>query len=105
MIRIMSIVLMVIFSISACLVAPEVKANADTQEAVTKAVEHIKKVNINSATAEELAAKLNGIGLKRAKAIIEHRELVGGFKNIEQLIEIKGIGKATLDKNRNIIIM
>ncbi|RYZ87302.1 MAG: competence protein ComE [Moraxellaceae bacterium] len=58
-------------------------------------------VNINTADAATLAAALNGIGIKKAEAIIAHREQLGKFTSAEQLLEVKGIGKATLDKNRD----
>ena len=57
------------------------------------ALEAIEKVNINTATAEELM-ELPGIGPVIAKRIIEYREATGGFKNIEELKEVRGIGEA-----------
>jgi|GEM_PF-615567 len=58
-------------------------------------------VNINTADAATLAASLNGIGLKKAEAIVMYREQNGKFTSADQLLEVKGIGKATLDKNRD----
>lgn len=57
------------------------------------------KVNINSASVEQLAS-LNGVGMAKAKAIIEYRNQIGEFKSIEELAMVKGIGKATLEKNK-----
>ncbi|WP_369413351.1 ComEA family DNA-binding protein [Microbulbifer guangxiensis] len=57
-------------------------------------------VNVNSASAEELAEKLDGVGESRAQGIVEYREEHGPFTSVEQLLEVKGIGVATLDKNR-----
>lgn len=54
-------------------------------------------VNINEATAEELAT-LPGIGPVTAASIVEYREQNGGFDSVEQLTEVDGIGPATLDK-------
>lgn len=62
-------------------------------------------VNINTASAAEIQDKLNGIGAKKAQAIIEYREKHGKFVNVEQLTEVQGIGKATLDKNRDRIVI
>lgn len=62
-------------------------------------------VNINNATAAEIQDKLVGIGAKKAQAIIDYREKNGKFINIEQLTEVSGIGKATLDKNRDRIVL
>jgi len=54
------------------------------------------KVNINNATIKELDS-LNGIGHKKAAAIIEFRKK-HPFKKIEDIIKIKGIGKKTFEK-------
>lgn len=56
-------------------------------------------ININTADVETLT-QLKGIGTKKAEAIIAWREQNGGFTSVEQLLEIKGIGAATLDANR-----
>ncbi|MBC8949166.1 MULTISPECIES: ComEA family DNA-binding protein [Xenorhabdus] len=58
-------------------------------------------VNINTANAEELAKELNGIGAKKAQAIIEYREKYGPFTAIEQLQEVQGIGPIFIEKNRD----
>lgn len=62
-------------------------------------------VNINTASAAEIQDKLVGIGAKKAQAIIDYREKNGKFLNLEQLTEVSGIGKATLEKNRERIIL
>lgn len=60
-------------------------------------------VNLNTASAQELAAKLHGIGQSKAEAIVAHREAHGPFTQVEQLLNVKGIGQSTLDRNRDII--
>ncbi|WP_413662666.1 ComEA family DNA-binding protein [Microbulbifer sp. CNSA002] len=67
------------------------------------AKEVVLSVNVNSASAIELADKLDGIGEARAQLIVEYREEHGPFTSVEQLLNIKGIGATTLDKNRGII--
>ena len=59
----------------------------------------LAKVNINTASKEELL-KLKGIGPKKAEAIIKRRDKKP-FKNINELIEIKGIGEKFLEKNKD----
>lgn len=59
------------------------------------------KLDINRASAAELAAVLNGVGLAKAEAIVAYRTEHGPFKSIEQLAEVKGIGLKTVEKNRD----
>ncbi|TMA36297.1 MAG: helix-hairpin-helix domain-containing protein [Deltaproteobacteria bacterium] len=56
-------------------------------------------VNVNTASAAELEM-LPGIGASRAKALIEAREAKGGFKSLDDLLAVKGIGEASLAKLR-----
>lgn len=56
-------------------------------------------VNINKASAQEIAASLNGIGLKKAEAIVDYRKDKGDFSSVDQLNNIKGIGEKTIAKN------
>ncbi|HYE34539.1 ComEA family DNA-binding protein [Methylocaldum sp.] len=58
-------------------------------------------VDINSATADQLAESLNGIGKAKADAIIQDRDKNGKFKSVEDLARVKGIGSATIEKNRD----
>jgi competence protein ComEA len=55
------------------------------------------KVNINTATKEELM-KLPGIGEQTAERIIQHRKLYGDFKRIEDIMNVKGIGQKKFEK-------
>lgn len=57
-------------------------------------------VNINKASAEEIAEALNGIGLKKAQDIVAFRDKHGPFKTVEQLRDVKGIGDKVLQKNK-----
>lgn len=58
-------------------------------------------VNINTADATALAANLHGVGPAKAQAIVEHRQANGPFKSADQLAAVKGIGLATVEKNRD----
>lgn len=62
------------------------------------------KLNINTASASEIQKALIGIGAKKAEAIVQYREKHGNFTVAEQLLEVQGIGKATLEKNRDRIV-
>lgn len=57
-------------------------------------------ININTADISALSS-LKGIGAKKAEAIIAWREANGNFKNIEQLLDVKGIGIVILEDNRD----
>lgn len=56
-------------------------------------------VNVNTASLEELQL-LPGIGESRAAAIIAERKERGGFKSVDELVEVKGIGEAMLVRLR-----
>ncbi|WP_201189554.1 ComEA family DNA-binding protein [Pseudomonas fluorescens] len=58
------------------------------------------KVDLNTADASTLQRELSGIGESKAKAIVAYRETNGPFASVDELLEVKGIGKAILDKNR-----
>ena len=54
-------------------------------------------VNLNTATKEELVA-VSGIGPARAQAILDYRAQHGGFKSVEELKDVKGIGARRVEK-------
>jgi competence protein ComEA len=60
-------------------------------------------VDVNKADAATLAQSLDGVGMARAKAIVEWREQHGSFKSADDLTSVKGIGKAMVEKNREFI--
>lgn len=68
----------------------------------TKDVASDDKVNINAASAEELAT-LPGIGEKIAEAIITYREDIGPFNSIEEITEVNGIGKVKYNNIKDFI--
>lgn len=61
----------------------------------------VDKVNLNTADLTILESELIGIGKVKAEAIIEHRTANGPFASVDELLEVKGIGAATLEKNRD----
>lgn len=58
-------------------------------------------INVNTATAQELADFLPGVGTVKAESIVAYREAIGGFKSVDELIEVSGIGESTLEKIRD----
>lgn len=66
----------------------------------TPGLGELKPVDINTATAAELAT-INGIGPAKAKAIVDHREQHGTFANVEDLRSVSGIGDKLLDRMRS----
>jgi competence protein ComEA len=58
-------------------------------------------VDINTASAEELAEVLQGVGMARAEAIVAYREEHGKFQYIDELVNVRGIGLRTVDQNRD----
>ncbi|OYU06338.1 MAG: competence protein ComEA [Pseudomonas sp. PGPPP1] len=81
--------------------APSIKPEAPTPiTAQLSKTEQPAKVNLNAADAETLRRDLFGIGAAKAKAIIAYRESNGPFTAVDELLEVKGIGKALLEKNR-----
>lgn len=62
--------------------------------------ENSAKVNINTATVEELMS-LKGIGEKKAESIVEYREEIGSYATIDELKGVKGIGDKIFSKIRD----
>ena len=60
-------------------------------------------VNINTADVATIADSLNGIGEAKARAIVEYREKNGPFKSADELVNVKGVGLKTVEKNRELI--
>lgn len=58
-------------------------------------------VNVNTADAVTLSAELKGVGISKARAIVEYRKKHGPFQSADDLSLVKGIGDRTVDLNRN----
>lgn len=83
---------MLLFVPSTDTFASEKKAVVEKKAATEKKTIAQGKVNINTASVEELST-LKGIGEKTAKQIIEHRKKEGPFKTPEDIMKVKGIGE------------
>lgn len=57
-------------------------------------------VNINTADAETLAEAIDGVGVKKARDIVSYRLEHGPFETVDELAEVRGIGKQTVEGNR-----
>lgn len=61
-------------------------------------------IDINSADASTLSEGINGVGEKRAMAIVKYRKENGPFASVDELIKVKGIGPKLLQKNREHLV-
>lgn len=61
----------------------------------------IQQVNINSADADALANTLVGVGPAKARSIVEWRKKNGPYKSVAALAEVKGIGPALIERNKD----
>lgn len=64
-----------------------------------------QQVDVNAATAEEIAAALDGVGMSKAQAIVQYRSEHGPFRAVDDLTAVKGIGRATLERNREFVVL
>ena len=62
-------------------------------------------VNINTASAEEMAESLKGIGIKTAQAIVTYRNDKGFFTSPASIMGVKGIGDFTFEVNKDAIMV
>ncbi|MDD9889121.1 MAG: helix-hairpin-helix domain-containing protein [Gammaproteobacteria bacterium] len=75
---------------------------ADEADSTT---EQIIQLDINSANAESIVNALDGIGMVKAREIVAYREMFGDFHTVEELAEVRGVGIATVEKNRHKIVI
>lgn len=71
-------------------------------EEISSVSEEDGKVNINKASKEELMT-LPGVGESRAESIIQYREDVGAFQNIEDIMQVSGIKEGLFEKIKDLI--
>lgn len=69
------------------------------------AAQGVEQVNVNTADAETIARVLNGVGLKKAEAIVRYRETHGRFDAPSDLTRVKGIGPSIVRKNEAKIVV
>lgn len=101
-----SLIFAVLASLSlAAQAAPAVKAQIVAPEAVEQAMPQVSKINLNTADMAVLQRELFGIGEAKAKAIVAYREENGPFASVDELLEVKGIGKTILERNRDKLVV
>ncbi len=61
----------------------------------------MQPVDLNTASVEQLAETLHGVGEAKAEAIVAYRDENGGFEHIDELVNVRGIGLRTVDRNRD----
>ena len=81
--------------------APPAKTPTVEVAQVVDADMQVSKVNLNTADAETLERELLGVGKVKAVSIVDHRAANGPFASVDDLLEVKGIGAAILEKNRD----
>ena len=96
MIRIMMAAIAAI-ALSAPALSAQSKAPAPKPTATAAA-----PVNLNTATAEQLAT-IPGVGPKMAERIIDYRQKNGGFKKVEDLMNVSGVGEKSFLKMKPLI--
>ena len=80
--------------------AAKAEATKPAATAAKPVSEKTAAVNVNAADADTLQRELLGIGKVKAEAIVAYREQNGPFTSVDQLLEVKGVGKALLERNR-----
>ena len=93
----------VLFALFIALTSASLPAIAQSGDVAMAA--QAESVNINQADAETLSRLLTGVGKSRAEAIVRYRDEFGPFITAEDLLEVKGIGKSTLERNRERITL
>ncbi|MDP3816917.1 helix-hairpin-helix domain-containing protein [Pseudomonas sp.] len=94
-----SLLFALLASMSLAVSAAEVSADQVSPTETVQVAEAVK-VNLNTADAATLERELLGIGQVKAEAIVAYRDEHGAFASVDELLEVKGIGEATLEKNR-----
>ncbi|RRV29819.1 helix-hairpin-helix domain-containing protein [Pseudomonas sp. o96-267] len=98
--RLSSLLFAVLASFSLAAAAAEPPKTESAKPAAVQ-VAQVAVVNLNTADAATLQSELVGIGATKAQAIVAYREEHGNFASVDELLEVKGIGEATLEKNRD----
>jgi competence protein ComEA len=97
------ILMAAIFGIAVSAAAASAQNKATTPKAAaTATATATAPVNLNTATAEQLAT-IPGVGPKMAERIIDYRQKNGGFKKVEDLMNVSGVGEKSFLKMKPLI--
>ena len=96
-----SLLLALLSAFSLPTIAAPGKSGGDLPAAVVATEMASPTVNLNSADAAMLQTSLAGIGKAKAEAIVAYREANGAFESVDELLEVKGIGQALIERNRD----
>ncbi|EJO93863.1 ComEA family DNA-binding protein [Ectopseudomonas hydrolytica] len=98
--RLSTLLFAVLASLSVAAAAAESPKTESAKPAAVQSAQ-VVTINLNTADAATLQKELAGIGATKAQAIVAYREEHGNFASVDELLEVKGIGPATLEKNRD----
>ena len=74
-------------------------ASAAEPASAASTAETSATIDINKASASDIAEALHGIGAAKAEAIVAYRDQHGPFQSLEDLGNVKGVGEKTLERN------
>ncbi|MBC3434990.1 helix-hairpin-helix domain-containing protein [Pseudomonas sp. BW16M2] len=103
--NILPYVFLPLFAVVSSWAAAATPAVTDPSKAPSVAATIVAPVNVNHADASSLQQALSGIGQAKAQAIVDYRESHGPFTSVDELLEIKGIGKSLLERNRDKLVV
>lgn len=99
------LLLLVTFLVASPSMASPSIAETESELHATAVASEQAQININTASAVEIAAAMKGVGLKTADAIVTYRKANGPFKTIKSVTKVKGVGDKTLLKNKGVIVL
>ena len=78
---------------------------AKSKVSAKKAGAQQQKIDLNSASADEIDKTLSGVGPQKAQTMVKYRNKVGPFRSMDEMFEIKGFGPSVLSRNKGWILL